>query len=266
MDLQLGGKTAIITGGSRGIGKATARRLAQEGAEVAIVARGAEALAATADELSRETGRRILPVPADTGSDESVREMVRQVKEAFGRIDILVNGAATPGGQGPAPRMDTLTLDYLMGEMNVKVMGYLRTAREVAPFMREQGWGRIINLSGLAARQSGAIVGSMRNVSVAALTKNLADELGPHGINVTVVHPGMTKTEASVGVIAAYVQRRGVTPEEAEQRIYANNTIKRPLTADDIAAVITFLASPLSVSINGDAIAVGGGKAEAIYY
>jgi NAD(P)-dependent dehydrogenase (short-subunit alcohol dehydrogenase family) len=192
MDLQLTGKTAIVTGGSRGIGKAVARRLAQEGVDVAIVARGAEALAATAHELQQETGRRILPVPADTGSDDSVKEMVRQVKEAFGRVDILLNGAAVPGGQGAVPRLETITLDYLMSEMNVKVMGYLRCAREVAPLMKEQGWGRIINLSGLAARQTGSIVGSMRNVSVSALTKNLADELGPFGINVTVVHPALT--------------------------------------------------------------------------
>jgi NAD(P)-dependent dehydrogenase (short-subunit alcohol dehydrogenase family) len=86
--------------------------------------------------------------------------------------------------------------------MDIKVMGYLRCAREVAPHMQAQRWGRIINISGLAARQSGNAVGSMRNVSVAAMTKNLADELGPDGINVTVVHPGLTRTERTAALVA----------------------------------------------------------------
>src|SRR5215211_9439649 len=99
MDLELTGKTAIVTGGSRGIGKAIARQLALEGVDVAIVARDQETLEATASELAEETGRRILPLSADTGSDDAVRGMVQQVAEAFGHIDILVNCAARPGGQ-----------------------------------------------------------------------------------------------------------------------------------------------------------------------
>src|SRR5437899_10026528 len=99
MDLELAGKTAIVTGGSRGIGKAIARELAREGVDVAIVARTAEALNATAGELSEETGRRIVPITADTGSDSSVKAMVQQAIDGFGHIDILVNGAAQPAGQ-----------------------------------------------------------------------------------------------------------------------------------------------------------------------
>ena len=100
-----------------------------------------------------------------------------------------------PGGVVPPPKLAELTTEALWDEVNTKVMGYLRCAREVAPLMAANGWGRIVNVSGLAARQSGSIIGSVRNVSVAALTKNLADELGPLGINVTVVHPGATRTE-----------------------------------------------------------------------
>ncbi|MDA0365702.1 MAG: SDR family NAD(P)-dependent oxidoreductase, partial [Chloroflexi bacterium] len=103
MDLQLTGKVAIVTGGSRGIGKAIARELAREGADVAIAARGADALAATAAELAAASGRRVEPFTVDTGDDASVRAMVAAVEAAFGRIDILVNAAAKAGGQAPVP-------------------------------------------------------------------------------------------------------------------------------------------------------------------
>jgi NAD(P)-dependent dehydrogenase (short-subunit alcohol dehydrogenase family) len=135
--------------------------------------------------------------------------------------------------------------------VNTKVMGYLRCAREVAPLMVAEGWGRIINVSGLAARQAGSIIGSVRNVSVAAMTKNLADELGPHGINVTVVHPGATRTERM--------------DDETAARI-TGNVIGRIVDADEVAYVVAFLASPKSAAITGDAIACGGGTRGPIYY
>ncbi len=266
MDLELSDKTAIVTGGSRGIGKAIARELACEGVDVALVARTQAALDAAAEELARETGRRFLAVSADTGKDEDVRHMVREVVAAFGRVDILVNCAARPGGQAPPPKLAEITDDAFWSDVNVKVMGYLRCAREVASHMRRQGWGRIINISGLAARQTGTIIGSMRNVAVVALTKNLADELGPHGINVTVVHPTTVRTEKTPGVLAAQAQRLGITLEEAERRIAENTLIRRMIDARDIAHVVAFLASPKSAAINGDVIAAGGGTPRSIYY
>jgi NAD(P)-dependent dehydrogenase (short-subunit alcohol dehydrogenase family) len=236
VDLQLNGRRAIVTGGSRGIGLAVARVLAAEGARVAVVARGIDALAAAVDEVGG------LAVPADTGSDVSVAALVATVVEAFGGVDILVNAAATPN-QGGFPE------EELVEHLNVKVAGYLRTARAVAPLMAEQSWGRIINVSGLAARHTGSVVGSVRNVAVAALTKNLADELGPAGINVTVVHPGPTITE-----------------REPPAAAVAEVSIGRAVTAAEVADVIAFLASPRSVAVNGDAIAAGGGTRGAIHY
>jgi NAD(P)-dependent dehydrogenase (short-subunit alcohol dehydrogenase family) len=236
VDLQLNGRRAIVTGGSRGIGLAVARVLAGEGARVALVARGVEALSAAAQEVGG------LAVSTDTGSDESVAAMVAVVVEAFGGVDILVNAAATPN-QGGFPE------EELVEHLNVKVSGYLRCARAVAPLMADQGWGRIVNVSGLAARQTGSVVGSVRNVAVAALTKNLADELGPAGINVTVVHPGPTITERE-------------PPAAAVEAV----SIGRAVTAAEVADVIAFLASPRSVAINGDAIAAGGGTRGAIHY
>jgi NAD(P)-dependent dehydrogenase (short-subunit alcohol dehydrogenase family) len=106
----------------------------------------------------------------------------------------------------------------------------------------------------------------MRNVAVVALTKNLADELGPHGINVTVVHPGITRTEATPRVVAALAERLGVSTEAAERRMAQGNLLGRLVEAREVADVITFLASPRSVAINGDVIAVGGGATRAIYY
>ena len=266
MDLELSGKTAIVTGGSRGIGKAIARELASEGVDVAIVARDREALEATARELAQDTGQRIVPIPADTGDEESVGAMVRRAVESLGHVDILVNCAAKAGGQGPVPALPDITEEIFWDDMNVKVMGYLRCAREVAPHMRQQGWGRIINVSGLAARQSGSTIGSMRNVAVAALTKNLADELGPYGINVTVVHPGTTRTERTPQVIADRSRSQGISLEEAEERMAQGNSVRRIIDAREIAYVVTFLASPKAGAINGDAIAAGGGGGRAIHY
>jgi NAD(P)-dependent dehydrogenase (short-subunit alcohol dehydrogenase family) len=265
MDLELAGKTAIVTGGSRGIGKAIARELAAEGVDVAIVARSRDALEVTAAELAEATGQRIIPLVADTGSDESVKAMVAQAAATLGRIDILVNGAAQPGGQAPPPKLAQVTDDAFYADANVKVMGYLRCAREVAPYMIEQGWGRIINISGLAARSTGSIIGSVRNVAVVALTKNLAEELGSHGINVTVVHPSLTRTEKTPAAIAALAERQGISAADAEKRM-VNNLIGRWVDARDIAYVVTFLASPRAAAINGDVIAAGGGVKGSIYY
>jgi NAD(P)-dependent dehydrogenase (short-subunit alcohol dehydrogenase family) len=266
MDLELKGKTALVTGGSRGIGKAIARELAREGVDVAIAARAKDVLDATAQELAEQTGQRIVPLVVDTADDASVKEMVAQAVAGLGgRIDILVNCAAQPGGQGAPPKLAEVTDTLFYDDVNVKVMGYLRCAREVAPHMISQGWGRIINISGLAARNTGNTIGSIRNVSVVALTKNLAEELGPKGINVTVVHPALTRTEKTAGVVAARAERLGVSEAEAESRM-VNNLVGRWIDATDIAYVVAFLASPKAIAINGDVIAAGGGAPNTIYY
>ena len=266
MDLELSGKTAIVTGGSRGIGKAIARELASEGVDVVISARTLEPLEASARELSQETGRHIVPIQVDTGIDESVRDMVRTAADALGHLDILVNCAAQPGGATPPPSLSDITDDHFWPEMNIKVLGYLRCARDIAPHMIQQGWGRIINISGLAARQTGSTIGSIRNVALVAMTKNLADELGPHGINVTVVHPGGTRTERTPSALENQAQRMGITVDEAERRMAEGNSVRRIIDARDIAYVVAFLASPRSIAINGDVIAAGGGSVRSIYY
>jgi NAD(P)-dependent dehydrogenase (short-subunit alcohol dehydrogenase family) len=264
MDLQLTGKRAIVTGASRGIGFAVAAALAAEGSDVVLVARDQAALDDAAGRLP--PGGRGLPVVADTNDDDAVRAMVARTVAELGGVDILVNAAAQPGSAGPPRTLVDTVDDDLRADIETKVLGYLRCARAVAPHMTAQGWGRIVNISGLAARQTGNTFGSVRNVAVAALTKNLADELGPSGVNVTVVHPGLTVTERTPTMVARAAAARGVSEDEARARLASGVSIGRLVTAAEVADVVTFLASPRSVAINGDTIAVGGGARGAIHY
>jgi NAD(P)-dependent dehydrogenase (short-subunit alcohol dehydrogenase family) len=265
MDLELTGKRAVVTGASRGIGLAVARALAAEGCDIALVARDKAALDVAREALAAASGRRVLAVRCDTGDEESVAAMAAAVTEGLGGADILVNAAATPN-TGAVVGIDGFDAAEFSEQVNVKVLGYLRCVRAFVPHMRAAGWGRIINISGLAARRTGAITGSVRNVAVAALTKNLADELGPDGINVTVVHPGVTVTERTPAMLAGRAERAGVPTAEVERQIAASVSIGRTVTAEEVANVVAFLASPKSVAVNGDAIAVGGGAIGPIYY
>ncbi|MGY4099476.1 SDR family NAD(P)-dependent oxidoreductase [Nocardia sp. R16R-3T] len=265
MDLQLNAKRAIVTGGSRGIGYAVARALATEGVDVVIAARDAETLEAAARTLSDETGRRVIAIPTDTGDDDRVRELVERTVAELGGVDILVNSAATPWSAGAPADLAATSDEIVRREVEIKVLGYLRTARAVAPHLIEQRWGRIINISGLGARQANSIAQTIRNISVSALTKNLADELGPYGVNVTVVHPGLTRTERLTRRLSEQAGQTKQTVAELESEL-VRNTLHRVIDATEVADVVAFLASPRSVAITGDAIAVGGGVPGPIYY
>jgi NAD(P)-dependent dehydrogenase (short-subunit alcohol dehydrogenase family) len=263
MDLHLEGKRAIVSGGSKGIGLAVAQALTAEGADVALAARG-EDVVDVAAALAANSGRRVIGVRADTRDDASVIAMVDKVVAEFGGVDILVNTAATPWSPDKnVPTIET-TDDLMRGEFEVKVLGYLRTARAVAPHMIENGWGRIINVAGLGARTAGSAAQQVRNISVSAITKNLADDLGKHGINVTIVHPGTTRTPRLSAVLADASTQSGRSVDDLE-REYSHNTINRMVDVSEVADVVAFLASPRSGAITGDAIAVGGGVPGPIY-
>jgi NAD(P)-dependent dehydrogenase (short-subunit alcohol dehydrogenase family) len=262
MDLGLGGARAIVTGASRGIGLACARTLAAEGASVALVARSAGDLETAAASVDGTT----LSAVADTTDDAAVRAMVARVVGEWGGVDVLVNAAARPAGGRPIPPLTELSDEAVSAEFDTKVMGYLRTARAVAPSMIAQGAGRIVNISGLNARRTGSIAGTIRNVAVAALTANLADELGPHGITATCVHPGMTVTERIPRMLADQASARGVSEDEVRRGLAATTSVKRLITAEEVADVVTFLASPRSVAVTGDSIGAGGGEPGVVHY
>jgi NAD(P)-dependent dehydrogenase (short-subunit alcohol dehydrogenase family) len=266
MDLELEGKVAVVTGGTRGIGLATARLLAQEGADVVLISRHADEAARVAEDIARTTGRRTLGLAADTTEDAAVAAMAAAVEREMGGAQILVNCAAEPAGQTAVPAPSEAEWASMASHMNTKVMGYLRCARALLPLMRRAGWGRIVNVSGLGARRTGDVVGAIRNVAVVALAKNLADELAGTGIAVTTVHPGLTRTEKVDAMLATRARAEGRAVSEVEESLTENVLMGRLPTAEDVAQVIAFLASPRSVAVNGVAIDVGGGVRGSITY
>jgi NAD(P)-dependent dehydrogenase (short-subunit alcohol dehydrogenase family) len=267
MDLQLTGSRAVVTGGSRGIGLAVARGLLAEGARVALVARTEGPLReATAGLRAARADTDVLVAPADTTDDAAVRAMVARVVDAWGGVDVLVNAAAQPSGGSAPPSLADLTDAEVEADFDTKVMGYLRCARAVAPHMTAQAGGRIVNISGLNARRTGSIAGSIRNVAVAALTANLADELGPSGVGVTVVHPGLVETERMPQLVADRVAATGRTAEQVRAEFGAGSSLRRPVSAEEVANVVVFLCSPLAVAVTGDAVGLGGGNRGVIHY
>jgi NAD(P)-dependent dehydrogenase (short-subunit alcohol dehydrogenase family) len=270
MELGLQGKHAIVTGGSRGIGKAIALELAREGADVAIVARSKGDLEASARELAAQTGRRVIPLVADVTSKEQVDSMVSQAAQQLGGLHILVNSGSPPGGSATATGpIETVVDEDLLHDFNVKYVGALRCARAVIPYLKEQGWGRIINISGANARNAGNLSGGARNGAMVHMTKTLAVQLGRHGITVNCIHPGTTRTERTPGLLAARAAQLGVTPEEAEQRDFApdsprGNAICRMVEATEISYHTVYLASEKAWAISGELdVATGGaGRSE----
>jgi NAD(P)-dependent dehydrogenase (short-subunit alcohol dehydrogenase family) len=272
VELGLSGKNAIVTGGSLGIGKAIAVELAREGVNVAIAARTKGPLEAAAQEIAALTGRRIVPLVTDVTSRGQVEDMVAQAAAQLGGVHILVNSGSAPGGSATATGpIETVVDEDLLHDFNVKYVGALRCARAVLPHMKEQRWGRIINISGTNARNAGNLSGGARNTSLVHLTKTLAVQVGRFGITVNCIHPGITRTERTPRLIAARAKELGVTPEEVEPRDYApdsprGNAICRMVDASEIAHLTVFLASDKSWAVTGELIVATGGAGRAVYY
>lgn len=243
MDLHLNGRTALVTGGSRGIGLAVAKALSGEGVRVALLGRDEKSLAEAADAVGPDT----VVVRADTTRDGEVRTAVDLGAAELGRLDIVVNCAAPRATPAQVPGLAGLDDEDFLRQLDTKALGYARVVRAAATHLKAAGGGAVVNVSGMNARITGSIIGSVRNLAVVAITKNLADELGADGISVTSVHPGLTVTERVAGD-AAY----------AEQA--ADNALGKSVTAEQVADVITFLASPRGVVTNGAVITVDGGR------
>lgn len=243
MDLDLNDRTALVTGGNRGIGLAVAKTLTSEGVRVALLARDEMSLAEAATAVGPDT----VVVCADTTRDAEVRTAVDLAVAELGRLDIVVNCAAPRATPGQVPGLTGLDDEDFLRQLDTKALGYARVVRAAAGHLKAAGGGAVVNVSGMNARLTGSITGSVRNLAVVAITKNLADELGAYGISVSCVHPGLTVTERVAG-----------DPAYAEQAV--GNALGRPVTAEQVADVITFLASPRGVVTNGAVITVDGGR------
>ena len=272
MDFGLEGKLAFVGGASRGIGKAIALELAREGADVVVASRSMPDLEKAAAEIVETTGRRAIPMSFDATQREQVDRVVNTAADALGGLHILVNSASLPGGSPSATGpIEGLVDEDLISDFDVKFVGALRCCRAAIPLLKAQGYGRIINISGLNARNAGNLSGGARNVSMVHLTKTLATQLGQFGITVNCIHPGATRTERTPGLLAARAEQLGVSPAEAEQQDFApgssrGNHICRMVDASEIGYLTAFLASDKAWAITGELIAAGGGTGNAVYY
>jgi len=272
MDLGLLDKKAFVAGGGRGIGKAIALDLAREGVDVAIASRTIDELEKTAREIEDATGRKVIALALDVTKRDQVDRVMAEAAEKLGGLHILVNSASLPGGSATATGpIDSVVDEDLIGDFDVKYVGALRCARAAIPLLKEQGWGRIINISGGNARNAGNLSGGARNVSLVHMTKTLSNQMGRFGITVNCIHPGTTRTERTPGMLAARAAQLGITAEELEQQDFApdsprGNAICRMVDAAEVAYLTTYLASDKAWAITGEVIAAGGGTGSAVYY
>ena len=259
MDLRLQGKVAIVTGGSLGIGRTTALALAQEGVDVAICARGVETLEEAAGEIRSRTGRKVHAVRADMTSLEDIQNLVSSAVAELGGVDILVNNAVNSVA---APFME-LSDEAWLNHINVKVMGYMRCAREVVPHMKARGGGRIINIGGMAARNVGPLTMSngVTNSAVSNMAKYLSDQVAQDGILVNCIHPGTTRTPRQTMMLERRASDADVTLEEAERRAVSAIPIGRMVEPEDVADLVLFLVSARASAITGQTIAIEGARA-----
>ena len=272
MDLGLAGKKSLVAGGGRGIGKAIARELAREGADVVIVSRTLEELERSAQEIAEETGQSVTAMAVDVTDRAQVDRVVAAAAERMGGLHILVNSASLPGGSSSAiGPIDTVNEDDLISDFDVKYAGALRCARAAIPFMKEHGWGRIVNISGGNGRTAGNLSGGARNVAMVHLTKTLSNQMGRFGITVNCIHPGTTRTERTPGMLEARAAQLGITAEEIEAKDFApdspgGNAICRMVDSEEIAYLTAYLASDKAWAVTGEVIAAGGGTGTAVYY
>lgn len=263
MDLELKGKTALVTGASRGIGLAIARGLAAEGARVAMVARSGAGLGEAADAIARQAGVETLAIAGDLSRLEEVERVARTAHERWGRLDILVNNAGAIRGGGFLAIPDA----QWAGDWELKLLGYIRMCRAVFPIMTAQGGGRIVNVVGAAARNPmpGYLVGGAANAALVNFTKGLADLGAASGILVTAVSPAATRTERWDQLMVQQAQGSGRSVEDVRaeaERAYPLGRIARP---EDIADLVCFLASARASFVTGICITVDGGATRGVY-
>jgi NAD(P)-dependent dehydrogenase (short-subunit alcohol dehydrogenase family) len=257
MDLQLNGKTALVTGASAGIGKAIARALAREGVDVAICARRKEPLDAAASEIARETNRRIVAIPADLTKPADAEQFVRRAHAALGRIDILVNNA----GSAPGGVLEFLSEEDWTQALQLKFMGYVRCLKHVLPIMRRQRRGRVVNLIGNDGVKPSywEIAPGAANAAGHNLTLALAGQYGKDNISFVAVNPGPVRTERWAGLVDAMARDMNIPRDEADTLAPRSIPLGRIAESEEVANLVVYLASDLAHFINGTMIEIDGG-------
>jgi NAD(P)-dependent dehydrogenase (short-subunit alcohol dehydrogenase family) len=258
MDLGMNGKTALVTGGSAGIGKAIARGLAREGVEVAICARRREPLEAAASEVARETNRKIVPIPADLTRPADAENFVRQAHAELGHIDILVNNA----GSAPGGIIEFLSEEDWAQSLQLKFMGYVRCLKHVLPIMQKQGRGRVVNLIGNDGVKPSywEIAPGAANAAGQNLTLALAAQYGRDNISFVAVNPGPVRTERWAGLVEAMARDMKISREEADTLAPRSTPLGRIAEVDEVASLVVYLASDLAHFVNGTMIEIDGGQ------
>jgi len=255
--MKLEGKVAVVTGAGRGIGRAIAGVLAREGARMVVVARTRREIEAAAGEL-RELGAEALAVAADVADADEVAELRRRVLDECGRVDVLVNNAGTSYIASVLKSDDDEW--WRVVEVNLRSC-YLCSKAFVRPMIRQKG-GRIVNISSIAAKIGGAwnSAYAASKAAVLGLTRSLALEVAASGITVNAICPGYVETQLAEYTMGARGKIFGKSAEEYLADLEAEIPMKRHVTAEEVAAAVSFLVSPEAGAITGQAVNVDGGR------
>jgi 3-oxoacyl-[acyl-carrier protein] reductase len=265
MDLGLGGKTCIVTGASRGIGRETARQLCAEGASVLLVARSAEEVAAAAARCATEGGR-AEALTCDVTAPDAGERMARVAADRLGPVDVLVNNAGTARWRD----LDDVPDEDWQAAWDVNVMASLRATRAVVPGMRERGWGRVVNVSSTAGKRPSRYMPeySVAKAAQLSLSRLFADRLAGHGVLVNAICPGPTKSDLWVapgGLAEQSAALSGLSGAgEALEKAAGGRPIGRLAEVGEIAAAIVFLCSERASYVAGAAWSVDGGTVPVI--
>jgi 3-oxoacyl-[acyl-carrier protein] reductase len=256
--MKLEGQVAIVTGAAKGLGQAISLRLAGEGADLALAAREAPPLEALAGDV-RGLGRRALVVPTDVRDEAAVRAMVEAAVDGFGRVDILVNCAGTTGPiETPVQEIRVEDWDEVLA---VNLRGTFLPTKHVAPIMLAQGRGKIVNIAGTSGLRGYKLRAaySSSKWAIRGFTRTVALELGPHGINVNCVAPGIVGGDRMDRLCREKARKRGSSPEQVYQEYVQEMALRRVTTAEDVASAVCFLCTDESRNMAGQCVTVDGG-------
>ncbi len=263
MDLGLSGKVAIVAAASSGLGKATAMELAVEGARVVITARSEEQLRAAAAEIQSVTGAEVLAVPGTVTNEDQVHELVSETRNKFGGIDILVANAGGP----PAGFFDDFSTQQYREAVELNLISTINLCREAVPHMRERGWGRIIAVTSIAAKQpvDNLILSNTARAGVLGFMKSLSQQIAASGITVNTVCPGYHLTERLKSLASVIAKTEGASVEEIYSRWAASTPMKKIGDPKEFSAVVAFLCSERASYLTGTVIQIDGGAYRALY-